>query len=386
MKQLNPFLCLLLLVILLGPLRAQQACSPAFASVEEARRLAVKKDREGAMNLLRRAQQECPRYNKALFDSIAKVYTFLGHPEFGSPYGKAALAVTAKSYVRRKFALLVGVGKFQQSGRIKPLLYAGKDAIDLGQFLLDPAAGRFDRANVRIRTDEDASLENVKTDMEWIATNATEDDLVVLYFSTHGSKPSSDKSKNQSGYLMMHNTDRGRLFATALGMDELSHFFARKLRAQRVVVFLDTCYSGDAARQFDGSKALEESSIPAEAIDALIRAPVAQGKGLVVVTSSDGDELSWESDERKNSFFTLQLLDALRTGNGLASMQDVYASLQSRLPAAVEDYTRRHKKGTEGSGASQHPRIFPASNIPHIVIGTPEEMAAISSTGIGRQP
>ena len=152
-------------------------------------------------------------------------------------------------------------------------------------------------------------------------------------------------------------------------MDELANFMRQKINAERIVTFLDTCYSGDTTRilqQTSGSKALEVEALSDQAIG-----QIAQGKGSVVITSSSNRELSWESEEKKNSFFTVYLMESMRDRKGLGSIRETYTDLQRRIPAAVRQYTQSKGLGEPGKGAVQNPVIYPISNIPDIVIGTP---------------
>jgi uncharacterized caspase-like protein len=168
--------------------------------------------------------------------------------------------------------------------------------------------------------------------------------------------------------LITTDTDVDALYATAYGMDDLANFIQQKVRAERIVTFLDTCYSGDTARNLadaTGSKGLQVLSE-----DTFNQ--VAQARGTVLITSSTNQELSWESDEKQNSFFTLYLMDSLRSRNGLGTVPQVYTDIQRTIPAAVRSYTSA--RGVDsGKGAEQNPVIYPKQNIPEIIIGAPTQ-------------
>ncbi len=368
---------------------AQQPAPPcqsrALKTVQDARLQAVRGNHDQAAKLLDQADAECPT-SYAVLKGISAVYRQLGNPTLAELYDKnsgryasqgtagggagAAVepAVEAKSFVRDKYALIVGVAKFQ-SRKIPELKYSAKDAQDFAAMLSDADAGRFHPENVTILTNEQATSKAIRSALAKIAARALDDDLVVLYFSTHGSSPSMDRSKIGSGYLVTYDTEVTDLYATAYGMDELANFMRQKIRAKRIVTFLDTCYSGDTTRilqQTSGSKALTVEALSDQAIG-----QIAQGKGSVVITSSNNRELSWESDERQNSFFTLYLIDAFRERHGLGSVKEIYTEIQRKIPSAVQSYTKSKGLGEGGNGASQNPVIYPTTNIPEIVIGTP---------------
>ncbi|MEX2264239.1 MAG: caspase family protein [Bryobacteraceae bacterium] len=365
--------------VLAGLLPAQNAppCQDrAMRTVRAARFKAAAGDSSSARKLLEQADKECGA-SLAVMNGIGEVYEQLGLPELAAPYRRnsnlagrqppgPAAPSRPKGYVRDKFALVVGIGSFN-SPKIPTLKYAAKDARDFAAVLTDPEIGRFHRENVAVLTDTQATTVAIRSALADIAGKAMQDDLVVLYFSTHGSSPSMDSSKIGSGYVVTHDTQVDKLYGTAYGMDELGNFMKQKLRAERIVAFLDTCYSGDTARTIEGSKLLVvDNHIPDESIGR-----IAQGKGSVVITSSTSRELSWESDEKQNSFFTLYLVDSLRERKGLGDVRQLYTDIQRKIPAAVQAYTRQKGLGDGGRGLTQNPVIYPRSDIPDIVIGTP---------------
>jgi hypothetical protein len=349
----------------------------ALNTVAQARSSASAGVKDKARKLLEQAEVECG-VSPVVQAEIGAVYEQIGDKVLAELYLKNRKANVAKSpapgaatepvkgFVREKYAVIVGVGRFQDP-KIPTLKYSAKDARDFAAMLTDTGIGRFHPGNVTVLTDGQATTTAVKGALAEVAAKAMREDLVVLYFSTHGSSPSMDKSKVGSGYLITHDTDLGRpLYASAFGMDDLATFMSQKLRAERIVTFLDTCYSGDATRHVNGAKGLEIDSLSEQSIG-----QIAQGKGSVVITSSDNRELSWESDEKQNSFFTLFLLDSMRGRQGLADVRQLYTDIQRKLPAAVKEYTLKNDRGEKGKGAQQNPQIYPKTNIPDIVIGTP---------------
>ncbi len=351
----------------------------ALKTVREARIKASTGATSEAKALLEQADRECGT-SPLVMKGISEGYEKLGFPELAATYAKnAALslpaaspgashapAARAKGYVRDKFALVVGIGSFKQKDKIRALKYAAKDARDFAAALLDPHAGRFPAVNVTVLTDEQATTTAIKSALGEIAAKAKPGDLVILYFSTHGSSPSSNRSKIAASFLITHDTETSNLFGTAYGMNELANYLRQNLFAERVVTFLDTCYSGDTTRILEDSKGLEVDTLSDASIGR-----VAQGKGSVVITSSTNQQLSWESDEQQSSFFTLQLIKAMKQRDGLMNIQQIYTDLERNVPDAVRKYTKAKKLGDGEKGAAQTPVIYPIRDVPDIVIGTP---------------
>ncbi|MFP5248034.1 MAG: caspase domain-containing protein, partial [Thermoanaerobaculia bacterium] len=229
--------------------------------------------------------------------------------------------------------------------------------------LQDPAVGRFkaESEHVRLLLNENATVANIRTAINDVAKDARAEDLVVMYFSSHGTVAESDVAKDsaKSGYIVTHESDLTNLYATAFPMDELRRVVEKRIRACRVVLFLDTCFSGDTVRP----AAAGGAKLLAIGISDDTKGRIAQGAGRVVIASSRNDERSWESDRDRNSYFTLYLLEAMRAKGGLADITTIFTHLQRTVPRAVKNEKR----------AKQNPVMWPEGQRLDIVIGTAVE-------------
>jgi hypothetical protein len=375
-----------LLLSLWAPLAISQDCSDrALKTVDRAKLSALKGDTKAAVSWLDQAGKECST-SSAVFLEISKVYEQLGNKTMASfyatqaeqlspnlrfrqpgepPAGSGSPAnvpgrdptVDDKSFVREKWALVVGVGRFQEKN-IPQLDCAAKDAADFAAMLADPKVGRFrdDPEHILLLTDEKATVANVRSAINQIARNARAEDLVVLYFSSHGSSSDMDVAteRGQTGYIVTYDTKIDDLYATAFPMRELQQVVDDRFKSARVVTFLDTCYSGDTISRARGGKAL----ITAISTDSIAR--VAQGKGRVVIASSQNNEKSWESEAYKNSYFTHYLLEAMRATGGNATVTQLFTYLQRFVTPAV----RKEKN------EPQNPIMYPEGREISVVIGT----------------
>jgi tetratricopeptide (TPR) repeat protein len=240
-------------------------------------------------------------------------------PSLGTP--KALLGT-----VRKKWALVVGIGKFRDP-TVGNLNFTAKDARDVATALTDPAVGRFKRENVRVLVDEAATTAAIKEGLEFIASRALDRDLVVIYLSSHGSPGKADLANE--GYFITYDTDKTKLYSTAISMASFANDVNKRIVAKRKIVFLDTCYSGQAVE--DGGKALR---LAGDAQDTL--ASQLSGYGSVVITASSPNERSWESDKIQNGFFTSVLLESLRKKNGQLSLDEIYGVLEAEVPKRVK--------------------------------------------------
>ncbi|MEM2002586.1 MAG: caspase family protein [Candidatus Methanomethylicaceae archaeon] len=261
--------------------------------------------------------------------------------------------------VRDKWALVVGIAQFADR-RINPLNYTTKDAKDFAALLTSRDYGRFNPDHVRVLVDKGATTKAIKESLNWLARNAKEDDLVVIYLSSHGSPREMDTAG--VSYVITYDTDVSNpdsLYATALPMVDLADAVRTRIKAQRVVVLLDACYS--------------EGAIPIGiSKDALNR--IRQGIGRVIITSSRADERSWESERLKNGYFTYYLIEGLKQNNGFVPIEEVYNYLKDKVSQQV----RREK------GASQNPVMSKSEQTPEIIIGIDTE-ASRADTAPERQ-
>jgi hypothetical protein len=104
-----------------------------------------------------------------------------------------------------KWALVVGVSRFNPDNGAESLRFAEADATAFADLLHDPTIGRFPRANVILLTNEKATTAAIKAGLNKIARNAKPEDLVVAYIATHGIAPRAGSSS--VSYLMTYDTD-----------------------------------------------------------------------------------------------------------------------------------------------------------------------------------
>lgn len=261
--------------------------------------------------------------------------------------------------IRNKYALIVGIGKFKH-GRtaanprgIEPLQFTVRDAISFHQFLANPSLGGFKQENIIFLTDHNATRANIANALDKIKNLAGEDDLVVVYLSSHGTPP----DKYGGVFIVAYDTEvipRENVWHTAVSEGMLRDFI-ENLRAKRLVMILDTCYSNGAYRTIPGflppgGKSLgagddEGYGISNEYAKRLLgskdiviedaptkKTPTAKAKeqqtdgwGKVLIGASGAGEQSWESDKLNNSIFTYYFLDGLKRHNGSVKNAFYYA-------------------------------------------------------------
>lgn len=224
--------------------------------------------------------------------------------------------------IRDKWALIIGTGRFKDP-KIN-LRYAAKDAQDFSDFLIKER--NFAPDHVQLLTNEAATRANILSLLgsKWLPRVAEKDDLVVIYFSTHGSPSSLDLGG--VNYLVAHDTDPSDLYATGIAMQDLARIIKARVHSDRVMLVLDACHSGVTAPA-SGKSIVRPGNVDVD--------PIVQGTGQLVISSSKPDQRSWESQRYEGSVFTRYLIDGFRKNGDLTKLGDAYSYMESEVQREV---------------------------------------------------
>ncbi|MGH7388615.1 MAG: caspase family protein [Candidatus Rokuibacteriota bacterium] len=246
-----------------------------------------------------------------------------------------------------QWAVVVGIGRYDNAA-IPRLRYAVSDAEAIYQVLTGP--GGFKKDNVLLltdRTERKPTLRNLKFALgTFLARSAKKDDTVLIFFAGHGAPEIDQRGLERDGlakYLVPSDADPDDLFSTALPMDDLQTIFGR-IESERVVAFLDACYSGAA-----GGRTFTSTRTRAGHVDDLFLERLTRSKGRAIVTASRPAEVSVELPELGHGIFTYYLLQALRGAgdlnrDGIVSLQELYEYLEQQVV-----------RKSRSVGGNQHP-------------------------------
>ena len=227
--------------------------------------------------------------------------------------------------IRDKWALVVGIGNFEAK-KIPHLKYAAKDAEDFYNYLIKE--GHFSPDHVRLLLDSKATQRRIMSELgsRFLARLAKPDDLIVIFFSTHGSPSQMDlRGRN---YLVAYDSDPEDLYSSGIEMQKILESIQGRVLTDRVLLILDACHSGSINPNAKGI--VRSGNFDAEAL--------AEGSGQLVICSSQPDEQSWESKRYTNGVFTHNLLTALRNTPN-ANLAEAFKKMQNLVQDEVrEDY------------------------------------------------
>jgi caspase domain-containing protein/SIR2-like protein len=241
-------------------------------------------------------------------------------------------------------ALVVGVGRYDESEELPALHTPGNDVAGLAQVLRDRQRCRF--SDVRELVDPNA--QQLRESVESLFASAGREDLVLLYFSGHG------KLNTRGGlHLCATNTRERTLVSTSLPVTDIRQFIDSTAIGQVVLVF-DCCFSGAAELGLKGD------------LPSLVTNDLGEGQGKYVMTSSSAIQVSRARSGDKYSLFTKWLIEGLESGSpdgdqdGVITIEELYRYARDRTTAdepaqQPKSFTFEIKPGNVVIGYSTRP-------------------------------
>ena len=141
--------------------------------------------------------------------------------------------------VPRSYAVVIGIAQYQNLEAKHQLQYSANDADSIYSILISPQGGNFRAENVRKLIGKQATLENMRRELEvWLPSMAHEDDRVLIYFAGHGFVYQG------KGYLAPYDISLKNIAETGYPMDSLGMVVGSRIKAKNKVLLTDACHSG----------------------------------------------------------------------------------------------------------------------------------------------
>lgn len=195
------------------------------------------------------------------------------------------------------YILAVGVSEY--ADKQYNLTFAHSDADSIAEMFATMKGKIFRKVEVKKILNKDATLQNIKIAISWLETQATQKDMVIMFFSSHGAL---DNKGNL--YILPHDFNPVSLFATGLNIKDITSGIngtpCKKL------IFMDACHSGES-----GSDLLEFASLKDANLDNIIKEVADAEPGISIMTSSSGKEYSYEKPSWGHGAFTKAILEGL---------------------------------------------------------------------------
>lgn len=236
--------------------------------------------------------------------------------------------------VRESWAVVIGVGRHEHPS-IPFLRYTVPDAEAIYNVLVTEAGFRRDHVMLLSdRAERKPTLRNIKWALgTFLARSAKKEDTVLVFFAGHGAPEVDPRGIERDGlakYLVPSDADADDLYSTGFPMDELQTIFGR-IEAERVVAFLDACYSGAAGGRTFVAKKTRSSDV-----DDLFLERLTRSKGRVIITAARPAEVAIELPELGHGIFTHYLIRGLRGAadlnrDGIVSVQELYEYVEQQV-------------------------------------------------------
>lgn len=219
-----------------------------------------------------------------------------------------------------KWAVCIGITQFKDKSN--NLSWPAKDASDIAEHLIQ--FEHFPPTHVQLLQNSQATKKNILNVVgdQWLPTNAKEDDLVVIFMSSHGS--SSSYTPSGLNFLLPYDATDD-LTKSGIPMLELMRMIKSNVRANRVIIILDACHSGATAN----SEIKRQGNFDARGL--------AHEAGQVILCSSEVDETSADSSKLENGVFTHYLLEGLRLHDDQTTLGEAFRYAQKRVIASSDE-------------------------------------------------
>lgn len=198
--------------------------------------------------------------------------------------------------VPRGYAVVIGISRYKNLNG-NDLQFAESDADAVYRVLISKEGGAFAAENVHRLLGSDASLANIRHELEdWLPSVAQPQDRVVVYFAGHGFV---EKGK---GYFAPWDIELDRLDTTGYPMQTLGNVLANQVKASWKALFTDACHSGKINAETTN-----------EEVSSLLDSAMATTQFLSL-TASIGREKSYEDPHLSTGFglFSYFLVQGLK--------------------------------------------------------------------------
>lgn len=251
--------------------------------------------------------------------------------------------------IPRSYALVIGISKYKNLTPDAQLQYPDLDAESVYTVLISREGGQFPPENVHKLIDSQATLENIRHELEtWLPSATHPEDRVLIYFAGHGFV------SNGTAYIAPHDIDLKNIAGTAYPMEALGKDIGSRINGKWKVLITDSCHSGAITPEAD------RSTVNRTLLDL--------DKSLFSITASRDREQSFESDKwgGGHGIFTYYVVKGLEgeadtNGDGIVSADE----LAEYVHTNVRDATNAAQNPTSERG-SFDPNMLLAYNPTHV--------------------
>lgn len=248
---------------------------------------------------------------------------------------------------RRIFYLGFGVSNYRDPS-IQSADYAHKDAVDLGELMLQAGA------KVLVPCETDVTVDGIRAARAFFA-DASVDDLAIVFVAGHGMHL---PNRGHEYVYLTHDVDPRALEARAarLGLFEQ---LLEEIKPRQKLLLLDTCEAGDETGL--PPVALERNAFSALAAagphDRFIYNDVTLQTGAVVFSAARGYERSASDPKEQQGLFTSEIIRALSASASADGTPADDAAAPPVTSVGIDDLYARVSRAVALRNPGQHPTI-----------------------------
>ncbi|SHI83624.1 Caspase domain-containing protein [Rubritalea squalenifaciens DSM 18772] len=257
--------------------------------------------------------------------------------------------VSPKVKVANTHLWFFGVGVKDYAKPEQNLDFADRDIEEMAKMFKSQEGKLFKEVHVKTLTNKEATVRNIKIEMNRFLKQASSEDLIIIQLAGHGVV-----SSDQELYFMAHDSDMKEAF-TGLELKDFSDFLERLPPSQKALVLLDICHAGQIGQKRRGGGLTSEDAVKV----------LEDGTGTVVLASSTGRESSFEDKSYRGGHgaFTAALLD------GLEGMADKKAGNSDGWVYLTELTSYVARAVPQMTGGAQHPIAPKMENLRDFPLG-----------------
>ncbi|MBF0659531.1 MULTISPECIES: caspase family protein [unclassified Psychrobacter] len=224
-------------------------------------------------------------------------------------------------------ALVIAISKYEGKNELPETVT--KDANDIALVLKTPELCGYKESNVTLLLDYEATLSNIRSEINKLATKVQENDTVFIYFSGHGGNRGDELNPDCFLAPVDINSPDGGILPEA----ELSLLLS-EIKSERLLFVIDACHSAGAVR----FKSLEQNQIYKPGFTEKSLEKLAKGRGNALLASSKYSEQSIIMPGDQNSLFTKHFLSALKGAAGpfnekVVKVFNIFEYISEKVPA-----------------------------------------------------
>lgn len=221
------------------------------------------------------------------------------------------------------YVLAAGVSRYDNPDYNLGL--AAKDARDFVDTLRKQRGAQYGEVHVRQLLDKDASRPALEAGLEWLRQSMKPRDTAIVFLAGHGF------NDGPTYYFMTRDANLQNLSQTALPFTSLRSTLT-SLQG-RVMLFVDTCHSGNVIGRMATRQARDSTSA--------VNEMASSENGLVVFASSTGGQFSQENSDWGNGAFTKAVVEGLQGAADFKKRGRItYKGLDAYVSDRVDELTR----------------------------------------------